>query len=124
MPVDREQQRAEALERLKRDISTRIDKTAQATGLVITDDTKALLIDETTSFTHSPKRAALIIDRVLETQGKLPSLHDPELLKERIGYAFELVTPSGPDYPIKADSHSSKLLSTKAGSSRGFSREG
>ena len=123
MALDREQERAEALERLKKQLSTRIDKTAEATGLVISDDTKALLINETTSLTHSPKRAALIIDRVLETQGKLPSLHDPELLKERIGYAFELVTPSAPDYPIKADSHSSKVISGKAGSSRGFARE-
>jgi hypothetical protein len=117
-----EDQRASSLANLKTKLATHIEKAATKNDLSLSDTTKDVIIDETTSLTHSPSRAALMISRLLGTQERFPSLHEPELIKERLAYAYQLSMPSEPDFRVKADKHASKVLNEAAGNSPGYER--
>jgi hypothetical protein len=51
-----EEQRANTLTKLKKQLAKRVDRGAQENGLNISEDTKALIVDETMLLTHSPAR--------------------------------------------------------------------
>jgi hypothetical protein len=112
--------RAEKAGKLKVKLKTSLDRTAEQYELTMSDQLKAAIIDEVLHQTDSPNRAGRIIDHLLSSQEKLPSLHDAQLRQERIAYAAELVREPEPDFRIKADSRSSRILTNEGGGSRGL----
>lgn len=126
MPPDKshsDNEKGEKIGKLKITLKRHLESRAEAHDMTLSDPLKATIVEEVLHQTHSPGRAKDIIKHLIAAQEKLPSLGDPELRQERIAHAAELFREREPDFRIKADTHSSRVLSGEAGGSRGFERK-